>query len=265
MVKEMLNAKDIKKVGLHTLIQVPTNTHICVIGDIHEHAEQFFKLVDIYQPAQNRWLVSVGDIYDKGFGVQNAEKITEYFMQLQEEGIGFAVRGNHELKAIKNNKKKETFTNSLKWWKDQPMVITFEFQRGKRVCVLHAGVTPKMYSDNLSNDIEVCYVRDVDDDGKMIPLIWKEIDGERCLVKARDGGKSWHEIYNGRFGYIVAGHASQKDGVAKFYNYSCNLDTAVYETGKLTAQVFLPNGNLGKLIETTGTPRKPELNRDYSN
>lgn len=256
--------KDKKKIGSHEVIKVSPYTHICVIGDIHEHPEQFFKLVDIYKPDQNHWLVSVGDVYDKGFGTKSAEQITKYFMELQEEGIGFAVRGNHELKTIKKNKKKCDFTKYLKWWNDQPMVITFEFPRGKRVCVLHAGVTPKMCSEHLANDIEVCYVRDVDAEGRMIPLVWQHIDGEKCLVKARDGGRSWHEIYDGRFGYIVAGHVSQKDGLAKFYNYSCNLDTGVYETGKLSAQVFLPNGNLGRLIEATGTPKKPELPKSFS-
>jgi predicted phosphodiesterase len=246
------------------MIKVPEDVRICVVGDIHEHPEQFFKLIDIYKPSQKYWIVSVGDVYDKGFGRDAAEKITDSFIELQNEGIGFAVRGNHELKAIRNNKKKGGFTKHLKWWKEQPLVLTFEFQRGKRLCVLHAGVTPKMWPDHLGNDVEVCYVRDIDDEGKMIPLVWKDINGERCLVKAREGGRSWHEIYDGRFGYIASGHVSQKDGFPKFYNNSCNLDTGVYETGILTAQVFLPNGNLGEKIQTKGEARKPDLPGDFS-
>lgn len=249
-----------KKFGQHLIVQVPPETSICVMGDVHEHIEQFEKLVELWEPSQNKWLVSLGDIYDKGFGQNFAELITEKLIELQNEHILFAVRGNHELKTIK--KAKNDLNKYLQWWKEQPLAITFEFPRGKRVVVLHAGVTPKMTEDNLGNDVEVVFVRDVDELG-MISLVWKSVDGQQTLVKSRPGGKSWHELYDGRFGYIVSGHAAQKDGVAKFYNYSCNIDTAVYDTGKLTAQIFLSNGNLGNKLEITGTAKKPSLNLGY--
>ena len=249
-----------KKIGQHLIVQVPPETSICVMGDVHEHVEQFDKLVELWQPSPNKWLVSLGDIYDKGFGKNFAELITEKLIELQNDGVLFATRGNHELKLI--NKSKKNLDKYLQWWKDQPLVITFEFPRGKRVMVLHAGVTPIMTEDDLNNDIEVVYVRDVDEIG-MIPLVWKEVDGVKTLVKSRPGGKVWHELYDGRFGYIVSGHAAQKDGIAKFYNYSCNIDTGVYDTGKLTAQIFLPNGNLGSKLEITGTASKPKLNIGY--
>lgn len=253
--------KDLKKFSSYQTVEVPSGVSLCVFGDVHEHKEQFDKLINEYKPSQTRWLVSVGDIYDKGFGEKEADRITDTLMELQKEGICFAVRGNHELKQIKRNK--EHLSKQLKWWRDQPLVLSFEFERGKKLTVVHAGVSPKMTADHLGNDIEVCYVRDVDESGKMIPLTWAYKDGVKTLIKARPGGKSWHELYDGRFGYIAAGHNAQKDGAAKFFDYSCNLDSAVYETGILTGQVFNSSGNLEELITVTGKAASPELNEDH--
>ena len=157
----------------------------------------------------------------------------------------------------------DKMTPQLKWWKNRPLSITFNFKSGSIVTVLHAGVTPKMTKEDIERNIEVLYVRDVDVDGKMIPLIWKDIDGVKTLIKSKEGGESWHNKYLGQFGYIASGHAAQKDGIAKFYKYSCNLDSGVYETGILTAQVFDENGNLGKLITVEGPAAKPDIHVAY--
>jgi len=254
--------KDRKKFRAFEAVTVPEGTSLCVIGDVHEHPEQFYKILERYRPAINRWVVMVGDIYDKGFGEVAANRVTDTLTELQEDGLCWAVRGNHEIKIIKKNRKKK-LSPQLEWWKQQPLVISFEFARGRKVTVLHAGVTPKMTQQDLGPDIEVVFVRDVDVAGNMIPLVWKEEDGQKVLVKAREGGQPWHELYDGRFGYILSGHAGQKDGEPKFYNYSCNLDTAVYDTGILTAQVIDQNGNLGERLTATGEARNPELNIRY--
>ena len=254
--------KDKKKFSAYTVVKVPEDTSILVFGDIHEHSEQFFKLMDEWKPSKNRWVVSVGDFYDKGFGQKEAERATDHMSKLQNKGIGWAVRGNHELKVIRKNKK--NLTSQLKWWKDQPLVLSFDFPRGERLTVVHAGVTPNMKGDQLGKSVETCYVRDVDDEGEMIPLVWKDDgEGNQILVKSKEGGGAWHDRYDGRFGYIASGHAAQKDGVAKFYNYSCNLDSAVYETGTLTGQVFNNNAKLERIITVNGKAFKPELNLGY--
>lgn len=242
-------------------IAVPKDTSIAIIGDVHEHSEQFKKMLNKISPSWKMWLVSVGDIYDKGFGINVAEEITGELQELQNRRIGFAVRGNHELKQIRKNRR--NLGAKLEWWKNQPLSLSFNFHNGARVTVLHAGITPRHTWKSLEQDVEVCYVRDVDEVGNMIPLVWKEVDGERILMKAKAGGESWHKKYDGRFGYVVSGHAAQKDGEAKFYNYSCNIDSAVYETGILTAQVFNDDGNRSELIKVNGTPKKPELNLGY--
>ncbi len=245
-------------------ISVPEGVELCVIGDVHEHSEQFFKAVDEIKPSWNRILVSIGDVFDKGWGIREAEKITDKLIDLKNRGCCYAIRGNHEVKLIKKNRRTEKFSEQLKWWSNQPLVLTFTFEKTRAIVnVIHAGVTPKMSDADLGHSIEVVYVRDVDEAGEMIPLTWKNIDGVDTLVKSKDGGCVWHEAYDGRLGYICSGHAAQKDGVPKFYNYSCNLDTGIYETGKLCCQWITDEGKLGKLVEVMGTPAKPELHVAY--
>jgi hypothetical protein len=243
----------------YQIINVPHGVSLAVVGDIHEHTEQFFKLIDTVGISNNLWLVSVGDIYDKGFGLKHAEKITDEMISLYDDGICHAVRGNHELKIIKNTFGK--LGSSLKWWKERPLAITFNFFNGSKCLVLHAGITPYQDESELGSSVDICYVRDLDEDGKMIPLIW-EYDtktNEKYLKKGKEG-KPWHESYDGRMGYILSGHDAQKDGKAKFYAHSCNLDSAVYETGILTCQIVSDAGRLGDTITVDGVPSKPKLN-----
>jgi hypothetical protein len=245
-------------------ITVPKNTKIAVVGDVHEHDEQFFKMLDKINPNKNMWFVSLADLRDKGFGEESFNKIVNKIIELKNNGFGFIVKGNHELKKFNYYKKNpESMSPELKWLKTQPLALSFQFRTGNRLTVVHAGVTPLHTWEDLDSNIEVCYVRDVDEEGKMIPLKWIEKSGKRILVKAKEGGCSWHEVYDGRFGYIASGHAAQIDGIAKFYNYSCNLDSAVFETGILTAQIFSDEGKLLDLITVNGTPAKPILNLGY--
>lgn len=241
-------------------IQIPKGVKISVIGDVHSHDEQFFKLLDKIQPSNNMWLVSVDDLIDKGFGIDSFNKITNKIIELKNQGICFLSKGNHTLKYINKFKRTpENLSNELKWLEAQPIALSFQFHTGNRLTIVHAGVTPRHTWEDLDSNVEVCYVRDVDEDGKMIKLKWIEENNQRKLVKEKEGGCSWHEVYDGRFGYIASGHNAQFDGKAKFYNYSCNLDSAVYETGILTAQIFSNEGKLEDLITVSGIPAHPRL------
>jgi hypothetical protein len=73
------------------------------------------------------------------------------------------------------------------------------------------------------------------------------MEGDKKLMVPERPGVKWHEVYDGRFGYIIAGHDSIKTGIPKFYNFSANIDTAVYCTGRLTVQIFSEDG-LGDLL-----------------
>lgn len=229
---------------------------LAVIGDIHEHQEQFNLLIEkAQQISQNIKFVSVGDVYDKGFGVKVAESITDRLISLN----AYAVQGNHEIKAIKKAKKNNELNDQLIWWKSRPLVISFIYPNQSRITVVHGGVLPSHNWASIDSNIEVCYIRTVDENGKMIRLNWVGSQDNKKLVPEKNG-MIWHQVYDGRFGYIASGHDAQKDGKAKFYNHSCNLDSACYETGILTAQIFSSSGR-EDLIQVKGEPRCPELKR----
>lgn len=223
-------------------INVPSGTKLAVVGDIHEHEEQFDKLMDLLNPSDKMFFVSVGDIYDKGFGISHAESITDKIRYMAHQGYGFVVEGNHEVKHIKKARKTNTLTAQLAWLEQQPLAMSFVFDNGFTVMVVHGGITPDHTLLNIERDINVVYIRDLDEAGKAIKLKWVEVNGIRSLRPAKEGGRPWHESYDGRFGYIVSGHDPLKDGKPKFYQNSCNLDTACYCTGILTCQTFTENG-----------------------
>jgi predicted phosphodiesterase len=241
------------------IIKVPDGTKIAVVGDIHEHKQQFDQLVNQLQPSEKLWLVSVGDIYDKGFGPAEAEGICQTLQELAQRRVAYAIRGNHELKVLrKSQKPSQSTTPGLAWCRQLPLALFFEFSTGAKLTIVHGGVTSKHTWDDLGVNVETCYVRTVDEQGNMIRMIWVVRDGQKVLVSEKPNGKLWHEVYDGRFGYIASGHAAQKDGVAKFYGYSCNLDTACYDTGILTAQIFGGSGR-EDLISVQGPAAKPDL------
>lgn len=238
------------------VIYLPKHAEVLAIGDVHEHKKQFDQAVEYVLKSPNRYLASVGDIFDKGFGEETANQIIDTMMDLSKRGRGWMIRGNHELKKIKRAKK-TGLSPQLKWVAQQPVCRVLEFHSKIRLTMVHGGITPLHREKDLEGNVEVCYVRTVDDSGKMIRLKRKVVDG-MITYHADRPGKSWHERYDGRFGYVVAGHAAQEDGEAKFYNYSCNLDSAVYHTGILTGQVFNELGK-GDLIKFEGPARYPDL------
>jgi predicted phosphodiesterase len=227
----------------YKVINLKKGTKVTVIGDIHEHEYQFTEMVNLIKPSSDNILVSVGDIYDKGFGDYQAENIIKQLKKLNENKSAFVVRGNHEEKRIKNK-------TCDPWLQSQPRVITFVFSNNTRLTIMHAGVSPNHTSDDLENNVEVMYIRDLDEKGDYIPLIYKMIDGQKKLRPVKQG-KAWHEFYDGRFGYIIAGHHSQDDGIVKFYKFSANVDTRCFDTGVLSAIVYSENGK-DDVLQVTG-------------
>ena len=223
------------------IIRLKKNTKVTVIGDIHEHVDQFMEMVDRVKPTPDNILVSVGDIYDKGNGDEPANRIINKLRELNLSGSAYMVQGNHESKRFKTVKNK---CDNLKWAESQPRVITFRFANQTKLTVLHAGVTPKHTAHDLNHNIEVMYVRCLDENDDYIPLTYKLINGRKKLRPVRDGGVPWHKRYNGRFGYIISGHDSQEDGRIKFYKYSANIDTRCYDTGILSGIVYSEKGRL---------------------
>jgi len=236
----------------HKIIKLKKNTVLGVVGDIHEHDAQFNEILERFKPSEDRILVSVGNIYDNGFGIKIAESVTNQLKGLHEQGISHTVLGNHDYRHIRRGTRSGNgLSPELTWLDDQPWSISFKFPNGKSVLVLHGGVTPKHKWSDLNNS-DIMYVCTVDKDGEYIPMKRKTINGKIVLVAEREG-PNWHEVYDGRFGYICAGHHVQKDGIPKYFPYSCNIDTACYHTGTLTLQKFDQKG-LGDKIFAYGIP-----------
>lgn len=219
-------------------IQVPDGTYIAPIGDIHAHSEQFDNILKSLKPSDKLWIVSLGDVYDKGFGDKVSEEITDKLQDLEKKHCAFAIKGNHELKHLRYSRKNpHTYTAQLAWWESRPLSLTFEFANKTKLTVVHGGVSTHHTWQNLNTDLDVCYIRQLDEKNKSIPLVKKEKGWE-----LERPGVLWHDKYDGRFGYIASGHQAQFDGVPKFYNHSCNLDTGIFKTGILTAMVYGAEG-----------------------
>jgi predicted phosphodiesterase len=240
-------------------IKVPKGTTLAVISDIHEHEEQFRDAVSHISPSKDTILVSLGDIYDKGFGERCAQSITGALRDLVNSGVAYVIKGNHELKHLRRLRKEERpIGEHLSWIEKLPLSLSFVFRSGARLTIVHGGVRPKHTWDDIRDSVETSYIRQLDKSGRYIKLKKKVVDGKKIMVPAKPGGVVWHEKYDGRFGYIISGHDSQKDGISKFYNYSCNIDTACYHTGKLTVQMFGERGK-GELLTFSGTPKFPDI------
>lgn len=243
-------------------IKIPKNTQVAAFSDPHEHPEQFFNLIEKINPSEKMWIICCGDLEGKGYGEKAFNSMTDKLAEMSNLGYCYTVCGNHEKKYIKKNKNTSNPSTQLIWWKNQPLSLSFEFYNGNRLTAVHAGVLSNMTWEDLETNVEVCYIRDVDEQG-MIPLVWKKINGVDTLVKSRVGGESWHLKYDGKHGYIISGHTPNRDGKPKYYNFSCNLDCAVFETGILSAQLFTPEGKLGELITVSGEAFKPKLNESF--
>lgn len=223
----------------HLDIKVPKETLITVVGDIHCNLFHFEKLLEKINPSNKMWIVSCGDVYDKG-PEENSKLIFNKIKDLQKEGICWFVKGNHELRRIRKSlKSSEKVSDELFWVSQQPLCVSFLFHNQTRLTVLHGGVKPTHTWKDLEANSEIAYIRKIDSEGEPVAVKW--VDRKPIFLKE---GKYWGEIYDGRFGYIASGHNSQIDGVPKFYKYCCNLDTRCYDTGILTAQVFGPNGRM---------------------
>lgn len=214
------------------LLNIPTdeNQEFLVLSDIHEHPKHFYKMLDTFPLFEQRKLIVCGDIIDKGFGFSAFEEIAQKIMELHGQNLCYFIKGNHELKHCKKNGKAEVKNPYLSWIDKQPIALSFVYPN-KRYTFVHAGIGPKTTWDNLHKDLNVCYMRGVDKNGNFVPQ--QLVNGE-WMPRDLDS-TFWHEIYDGRFGFVIAGHIHQEDGIPKVYKHSMNIDTACFKTKKLTA------------------------------
>lgn len=231
-------------------VNLKTNQELICTSDIHEHPDQFFELLDKHKPSNDLIYVFLGDLKDKGHGEDAFVKIATKIKDLVNLGQAFFLKGNHELKAIKKNRK-NIDNNSIYYWIDlQPIAISFLYPNQARYTCVHAGITPKMTWDTISRDINVCYTRVLDKNGNHVHMI-KNPKTESWEPSVKDVTE-WHNVYDGRFGYVVSGHNYNQNNPT-FYNYSCNIDSGVFNTGILSAVIFNQNGKK-EVIKIIGEP-----------
>jgi len=198
-------------------ISIPKGGKIAVVGDIHCQEQQFDELVELVNPRPEVLLVSVGDVY--GY---DDDSVAESIIRKMQKMEALMVQGNHEAKRIRRVQETgEDVTPELNWVMQQPLSLSFTFEETRlRITVVHAGVAPVHNWTDLVDNSDVYYVRNVNSEGK-----------------PAQEGTCWHDVYDGRFGYIVSGHTTHSE--AKFYEHSCNLDTL---GTALTAQIFDAKG-----------------------
>jgi predicted phosphodiesterase len=83
------------------------------------------------------------------------------------------------------------------WIKGKPNVINLTFKNGYRIIITNGGINNKI--NYLINNIECSFVNYIDD-------------------------KSWHELYNGKFGYVIS-NMPLSNGPPDFYTYSARIGT----------------------------------------
>lgn len=223
-------------------IKLDSDVKLLCISDIHEHHEQFFNILEKYPVSDKQKLIVCGDVIDKGFGLESAEKIYNKIRELIDLNQAYMIKGNHELKNIKKQRKDGKLNKLFKWVESLPISLSFSYPNHSRYTFVHGGVDPKMNWEQLSYDLTVCYIRYIsNENNKMVSVDKKEENGIISYVPKDLNCNLWHSSYDGRFGYIVSGHNNDPQG-PKFYNYSCNIDTGVFNSGKLTAVIFGSKG-----------------------
>lgn len=223
-------------------IKINSDTKLLFVSDIHEHSDQFNTIINKFKISDKLKLVVCGDVLDKGYGINEGLAILHKIKDLSDQGNAFFIKGNHELKNIKKYRKNGNMPPILHWVEQQPLSLSFVYPNSSRYTAIHAGVEPKMTWKDLTHNLNLCYIRNLSNETKEKVLLKKqEIDGKTSYISSDGGASVWHKFYDGRFGYIVSGHDNNPKG-PMFYNYSCNIDTGVFTSGKLTSVLFGQNG-----------------------
>jgi len=251
---------------MNTIINIPKNITLSIIPDLHSSLDQWNKFVEIYKPGPTRWVCSLGDVCDRAPDGEDPffafNSITDDLRRLAASQTGFAVKGNHETRLLKKTKHSGS-SEFLEWWKGAPLSINFQFHNGNQITCVHAGLPLNPTVWDLEKNIELLYIRDLDENGKMIPLIWVEKDGEKQLIPKKPGGRPWGEFYKGEFGMVYFGHVVNYDSKIKIYNFARGIDGGCYCTGKLCVQVINDKGNLIDNLIIDGKINHPELLNKY--
>jgi len=209
---------------------------VIVYGDIHGCLDELKALREKLEIEKNDIEISVGDILNKGPYLGH-----EMIRYMQEHHIS-VIMGNNEAKAIKHYQKyrKEgaPFLKTLRPFESATALSLQEadydylkslpyFMRVKNLTILHGGILPGMRLDKLdaAQKKEITLIRYVDK--ALNPIPWSD---------QKNRYRFWSEIYDGKEGFVVAGHHPFPE--PKISKYAMDIDTGCVYGGKLTAAVF---------------------------
>lgn len=189
---------------------------LLVIGPIYN---QIDKLPLLEKHTKNRLVVFLGDLcypYNSFTDISERLKSLRSFIQGKR---CFYILGDKDLIFMK--KIFSSHTDTYDWLNAQRKALRFSFSNNTNILLVHGGVLPSHKTWNeVQNDLESAFITNL-----------------------QETGKPWHDIYDGRFGYVISSHPSE----VKIYNHSMSLETEGFNTDKLAAQVYGPNG-LGETL-----------------
>jgi len=200
------------------------DSDLLVVGDLNGNLELLQKIIEV---AKDKILVLLGDV----LGKENAQEIHTLY---QKKNV-FIIKGNQDQKLINHNM-------ISPYWNVLPTFITFVFPNQNKVSVVHGGISPKHKWKDIYSQ-ELIYIRTLDGNNNPVPLKWNN----NKLEPIRPG-VSWHQKYDGRFGYVISSHGTEESGI-KHYLHSCSVNSRYHKTGKLLGQIVLSNGTLGDCIQ----------------
>lgn len=190
------------------------------IGDIHGCYDELVELLHRVAPTANDLVVSVGDVMTKG---PDAGRCLDLW---RERGY-LAVKGNNELKVLREATVLRYFSRRLRYVESWPLVLDFP---SRRIAAVHGGFLPGMRVT----------AEDVERQRDVVPrLRWirRKNGGWQYVPKGKQkkGDALWAEQWDGdRF--VLYGHtpvdAPKRDARA------LGLDTGCVYGGMLTAAVF---------------------------
>ena len=186
-----------------------------VIGDIHGCYDELLDLLDRIGPAEDDFLIPLGDIIDRG------PRSTQVFNFFQSRRNTVVLMGNHERKHVRGvlslsqkitrHQFDRDYTRAKSWMMTFPYFI-----EDNDVIVVHAALQPGISIENQQEDI-LC--------GTM--------SGERRL-KALLNGKKWNEAYNG-IKPVIFGHKVVGKTPLVYKDKIFGIDTGACHGGWLTA------------------------------
>lgn len=216
-------------------IKLRKGQELVVIGDVHGCEDHFDLMLKRAKVGTKRILVSIGDVYPHSRDADPAlvsvsENIIYKIKKLYSAGWAYMVRGNCE--QIRLLDMPRPGPSGLEFCSYMPTVLSFQFSNQNVVTVVHGGFSNTHSWKGLSENSEPVYIRNL------------SADGEPALDDT--DSKTWHEMYDGRFGYVISSHGSADNKITQ-YNHSCSIDTKCYKTGVLSGQI-VSDGTLKELI-----------------